>query len=130
MSVYLGYIEYKVKIYEEIHLEDDPHFPCRTYSTPGEYDACLEAEYVRQTVDLMDCTPPWMTDSQEVWCRDSVNLTQEQAKRINYHLGRYFPQPSPKFICTMYVYQVFILDLIIHGTAEADNCLVPCTTAW
>ena len=65
MSVYLGYIEYKVKIYEEIHLEEDPHFPCRTYSTAGEYDACLEAEYVRQTVDLMDCTPPWMTDSQE-----------------------------------------------------------------
>ena len=26
MSVCLGYIEYKVKIYEEVHLEEDPDF--------------------------------------------------------------------------------------------------------
>ena len=89
MSVCSGYIEYKVKIYEEVHLEEDPDFPCRKYSSAGDYDACLEAEYVRQTVDLMSCAPPWMTDNQEVWCQDSLNLTEDQAGRINYHLGRY-----------------------------------------
>ena len=88
ISVSLGYIEYKVKIYEEVHLEDDPYFPCRKYSSPGQYDQCLEDEYVRQTLDLMACTPPWMTEKQEIWCQDSLNLTQDQAERINYHLGR------------------------------------------
>ena len=34
-------IEYKVKIFEEIHLDDDPHYPCRNYDVPGQYDKCL-----------------------------------------------------------------------------------------
>ena len=95
MSLCSGYIEYKVKIYEEIHLEDDPHFPCRKYSSPGSYDRCLETEYVRQTVDLMSCTPPWMTENQDVWCRASLNLTEDQAERIIYHLGRYISRLQP-----------------------------------
>ena len=67
MCVCLGYIEYKVKIYEVVHLEENPDFPCRKYSSAGDYDTCLEAEYVRQTVDLMGCAPPWMTDNQAEW---------------------------------------------------------------
>ena len=33
--------EYKVKIFEEIHLDDDPHYPCQNYDHPGQYDGCL-----------------------------------------------------------------------------------------
>ena len=34
-------IEYKIKIFEEIHLDDDPHYPCKEYDYPGQYDQCL-----------------------------------------------------------------------------------------
>ena len=34
-------IEYKIKIFEEIHLDDDPHYPCKNYDFPGQYDQCL-----------------------------------------------------------------------------------------
>ena len=33
-----GWIDYKIKVLEEIHLEDDPHFPCRNYEYDGEYN--------------------------------------------------------------------------------------------
>ena len=46
-----GYIQFRIKIHEEDHLEDDPHFPCRDYGYPGEFDQCLEEEYVRDQND-------------------------------------------------------------------------------
>ena len=40
----IGYNIYKVKVHEEIHLEDNPSYICRSYSSPGQYDGCLEQE--------------------------------------------------------------------------------------
>ena len=37
-----GYLQFRVKIREEVHLEDDPHFPCREYHYPGTW---LEKTY-------------------------------------------------------------------------------------
>ena len=62
MCVCLGYIEYKVKIYEEVHLEEDPDFPCRKYSSPGQYDQCLEDEYLRQADPGPDGLHPPLDD--------------------------------------------------------------------
>ena len=39
--------KYRVKIFENINLEGDESFLCRDYSYPGEYDQCLQAEYIR-----------------------------------------------------------------------------------
>ena len=55
----------------------------------GEYDVCLEEEYVTQTLHLMNCTPPWMTDNEDVWCGAGLEVTPAQDTRINYHLGQY-----------------------------------------
>ena len=57
-----GLVKYKIKVLEEIHLEDDHNFPCRKYDHNGEYNQCLEDEYVRQSLEILNCTPPWMTD--------------------------------------------------------------------
>ena len=43
-----GYRKYRLKMFMEVHLENDPKFPCRIYSYAGEYDRCLEEEYVRK----------------------------------------------------------------------------------
>ena len=39
--------KYRVKILEDINLEGDESFLCRDYSSPGDYDQCLQAEYIR-----------------------------------------------------------------------------------
>lgn len=56
--------KYYIRISEEINLEGDPMFSCTEYKKAGDYNTCLEEEYVRQTLDLLNCTPPWMTEEQ------------------------------------------------------------------
>ena len=82
-----GWIDYKVKVLEEIHLEDDPHFPCRNYEYDGEYNECLEEEYTRQSLQLLNCTPPWMTDNQDIWCKHQIKVSEEMSNRAWFLLG-------------------------------------------
>ena len=82
-----GIAEYKLKILEDFHLEDDPNYACRSYHQPGEYDSCLETEYTRQSLALLTCVPPWMTDRQDLWCAGQLNLTEEKLEKTLYLLG-------------------------------------------
>ena len=82
-----GWINYKVKVLEEIHLENDPNFPCRNYGYDGEYNQCLEEEYTRQSLNLLNCTPPWMTDNQNIWCKHQIKASQEMSNRTWFLLG-------------------------------------------
>ena len=102
-----GYRKYRLKMFEEIHVEADPKFPCRMYQFAGEYDQCLEAEYVRQSQALLSCTPPWMTDRQEVWCPPNLQISQHTADIME-----------------------LLFDSIIDGKAPVGQCLVPCITTW
>ena len=102
-----GYRKYRLKMFEEIHVEADPKFPCRMYQFAGEYDQCLEAEYVRQSQALLSCTPPWMTDRQEVWCPPALQISQHTADIME-----------------------LLFDSIIDGKAQVGQCLVPCITTW
>ena len=102
-----GYRKYRLKMFEEIHLEDDPKFPCRKYQLAGEYDQCLEAEYVRQSQALLSCSPPWLTDSQELWCPPNLNISHHTADLME-----------------------LLFDSIIDGKAPVGQCLVPCITTW
>ena len=40
-----GYLQFRIKIHEEIHLEDDPHFPCREYHYPGAWLEIISEKY-------------------------------------------------------------------------------------
>ena len=64
-----GLMNYKIKILEDIKLDDDPNYPCINYGTPGEYSQCLEKEILKQNYKYINCTPPWMTDDQGLWCQ-------------------------------------------------------------
>ena len=86
----LGYVGFRVKILEEVHLENDPHFPCKDYENDGEYNQCLEEEYTRQTFALLNCTPPWMTDNQDIWCKQVINTSEETREKSWSLLGEYY----------------------------------------
>ena len=80
----IGYNIYKVKVHEEIHLEDNPNYMCRSYTSPGEYDSCLEQEFRRQSLSLLHCVPPWLTEDPTSWCRTKINVSSQKADQIKY----------------------------------------------
>ena len=102
-----GYHLYKVKIHEEVQLEDNPNYSCRQYLQPGDYDRCLESEFSQQISALLSCTPPWLTDQELSWCRHTINVSEETSKQVN-----------------------FFLENLSFGKAEAGPCQSPCKTAW
>ena len=72
-----GYSLYRLKVRELHNLEEDPLFQCRNYPQPGDYDSCLERNFVLQVRNIANCTPPWLTDRQELWCPPRLNLSQQ-----------------------------------------------------
>ena len=62
-----------------------------------------QAEYVGQTLRLLNCSPPWLTERQDLWCGDRLNLSTELADTIDLHF-----------------------DSILDGKAPSGNCLKPC----
>ena len=83
-----GLMKYKIKVLEEIHLEEDPNYPCRKYNHNGEYNQCLEEEYTRQSLEILNCTPPWMTDNQDFWCKQNINLSEAKGDKSWFLLGK------------------------------------------
>ena len=70
-SMYEGWVNYKVKIKQEIHLENDPNYHCINYKVPGEYDQCLRKEYIKASFDILGCAPPWLTKNETLWCKEN-----------------------------------------------------------
>ena len=44
-----GFEKYRIKLVEEIHLEEDQRFHCKNYNSPGEYGICLEDVSIQET---------------------------------------------------------------------------------
>ena len=95
---------YKLKISKEIHLENDPKYPCKDYRQPGDYNKCLEENFLAESFELLNCTPPWLTNQENLWCEGSKNLSTN-AK-------------------TMMMLDYF-LSSVSFGTEES-KCPVPC----
>ena len=68
-ETYSGHNTYKLKIYREVSLETDPNVQCIDYENPGDFDQCLKDEFTRQMGKFINCTAPWMTGNEEMWCR-------------------------------------------------------------
>ena len=64
-----GRNSYKLKIHRDISLESDPNSDCVDYKKSGDYDKCLEAEIINQMMQFANCTPPWMTENDDLWCK-------------------------------------------------------------
>ena len=101
-----GYNHFKVKVFQEIHLENDPNYPCIDYKYPGEFHKCLESEFLNENMKILNCTAPWMTDDEELWCKG--NLTLNSRQKIS-QWGR------------------FVADVNV-GEEPHGKCSVPCKT--
>ena len=64
-----GINNYRLKLHREISLETDPQSNCFDYQEAGQYDKCLESEIIKQMNHFVNCTPPWMTENENLWCR-------------------------------------------------------------
>ena len=99
----IGGRKYKVAIMEDEKLEGDPKYPCIDYAR-GEYAKCVENEMVGKVFRFLNCTPPWMTDNQDFWCKGKIQFASEMSKEF---------------------YQSLIAD-IISSDADYGKCLEPC----
>ena len=102
----VGLIDYKVKIMEEQKLANDPNYPCTNYKMKGEYSKCLEDEIVRQNFEFLNCTPPWMTNNEDLHCHGGINF------KTSSHA---------------YNYLRFINDISL-SEGNPGRCSVPCKT--
>ena len=100
-----GLNNYKLKIHREISLESDPQSNCYDYPEAGDYDKCLEAEIIKQMNNFVNCTPPWMTENENVWCG------KEHATDLKNIDPRYYLE--------------FMNDLI-SGQFDHGKCSAPC----
>ena len=89
-------------IHHQKHLLEDRNFPCRNYKL-GEYDDCLEEEYDRQFIEILNCTLPWVSDKHPLWCRNNLKISASKMGRVNN-----------------------LIDKILYGKADPGSCLSPC----
>ena len=100
-----GIKNYKVKIMEDQKLEGDPSYPCINYDAIGKYSRCIEDEMVRQNLKFINCTPPWMTDNEALWCKREYVLEN---------------------VSTGVKYLNFLKGIAI-SEQKTGRCLMPCT---
>ena len=97
-----GYNKFMIRLHQQNHLEKDRKFPCRSYKL-GEYDRCLEEEYSRQFIEIINCTLPWVSDRQPLWCSNNLNVSASKLGKLNN-----------------------LIDKILYGKADQGSCLSPC----
>ena len=98
-----GWTNYKVQIIENNMIEGDPKYECIGYKIKGKYAKCIENEIIRENSKFLNCTPPWMTENETLWCIGKNKLNNNSRKP----------------------YFNFIAD-IIKSKANQEKCLVPC----
>ena len=98
-----GFMKYKVKVLEDIKLEDDPKKPCTDYKIRGEYARCVENEIIQQNLKYLNCTPPWMTENKDLWCKGMHKVDNLTSRNFSN-----------------------FVDDINYGEASNGKCMVPC----
>ena len=99
-----GFMIYRVIIMEEKRLEHDPKYPCIDYKIESGYSQCLEKELVSQSLKFLNCTPPWVTENENLWCKEKIKFESFSSKL--------------KF-------NTWISD-ITEGNYDYGKCLEPC----
>ena len=82
--------------------EEYTFYVCRNYKL-GEYDRCLEDEFSRQFIEIINCTLPWVSDSESLWCSNKIKISAANIGRLNN-----------------------LIDKILYGKADPGSCLSPC----
>ena len=78
----LGYMQYDLEIHENLFLENNDDFRCKYYKHYGDYSSCLSKEYINQQLSILNCTPPWLTSREDLWCQHLMSLDTNAAKTL------------------------------------------------
>ena len=62
---------------------------------------------MKQSLGLLNCTPPWMTENENLWCQNALNLTRDQESEVE-----------------------ILLSNIINERGKEGKCFPSCKTAW
>ena len=98
------YSMYKMRVFQEMHYENEPKYPCKNYKEVGEYDKCLENDLSDELHRIVNFTPPWLTDNSDLWWRGNLSFNSEEIR------GKYF--------------QFF--EKVNFVSYYTGKCLVPC----
>ena len=93
---------YNVKIIEENNLESDPKVNCKNYDSDDGYAQCLDDLYLKQSLDMLGCTPPIISSDSSLQCKGLINVNETQFN---------------------FVEQFFL------GINKKGHCLTPCKSA-
>ena len=76
-----GYHNYLVKISQLRHVEGDPHFDCKDYTEDDTYGGCIEEEFRRKLVSILNCTPPWLPSSRI--CNKEMEIGEDETDKLD-----------------------------------------------
>ena len=104
----MGYSFYNLKVHEQRYLENSDVFRCKNYPSFGDYGKCLKKLYVQQSLNIMNCTAPWLTSEEDLRCSGYLNLATKIGKR----------------------YETFLSSIIDDRNEMKNQCLPPCVSHW
>ena len=76
-----GYHNYLVKISQLRHVEGNPHFDCKDYSEDHTYGGCIEEEFRRKLVNILNCTPPWLPSNGI--CNKEMEIGEDETNKLD-----------------------------------------------
>ena len=80
-----GFNMYQMKVFQTVHYEEEPKYPCKDYQNIGEYDKCLEDDLLDELHKIANITPPWLTDNSDLWWRENITFKSGEI-RAKYYL--------------------------------------------
>lgn len=95
---------YQISLIEKEYIEKDPKYPCLNYKQNFEYRECIEQEILRQSLKLLNCTPPWITDNEDLWCIRGIDYKSSAQYNDFYNF----------------------VEEVTNSQANTENCLAPC----
>ena len=76
-----SYHTYLVKISQLRHVEGNPNFDCKDYSEDDTYGGCIEEEFRRKLVSILNCTPPWVPSSRI--CNKEMQIGEDETDKLD-----------------------------------------------
>ena len=64
---------------------------------------CLDKEYLQQTKAILNCTPPYVTNDKQYWCKENLNLKYKGKNEVVSYIWKF-----------------------INKLIKADSCPIPC----
>ena len=104
----LGYSFFNLKIHETVYPENSEEYLCKHYKSVDGYGDCLSDVYLSQSLEVLNCTAPWLTAKEDLWCRKYLELSDEVSDRFG----------------------AFLASVVDDRNEQKHKCLPPCHSSW